>query len=121
MILFLILGVHKLKELSILFESNMKSQCKIISMNLQDYNKKSTIIVALFLLYHLFKSISHSYILLISLGPAFNNPWALAFTLSNLQRFSLKSSSFTYKILTTMEQNIRLKSTQLAMTVFIVL
>src|SRR6266496_1265484 len=121
MALCLMLGVHKLKERSIPFKRNMKHQCKITSTNLQDYNKKSTIIVAPFLLYHPFKSTSHSYALLVALGPAFNSPWAPAFTLSNLQRFSLKSSPFNYKILTTMKQNIRLKSTQLATIVFIVL
>ena len=121
MTLSLILGEHKLKELSISFKSKMKHQYKITSTNLQDYNKKSIIIVAPFLLYHSFKSTSHSYVLSVALGPAFNNPWALAFTLSNLQRFSLKSSPFNSKILTKIKQNIWVKSTRLATIVFIVL
>ena len=65
MVRFLTLGVHKLREHSIPFKRKMKHQCKITLTNLQDYNKKSTIIVALFLRYHRFKLISHSY----SMGP----------------------------------------------------
>jgi len=49
------LGTHKLEEHSIPFKRKMKHQRKITSTNLKDYNKKSTIIVALFLRY-LFKS-----------------------------------------------------------------